>query len=162
MSVLTVQAQVDAAPEHVWAVVADPHNLTRWDRHITGVTGVPPGGLERGTEYTTEVRFMGVKAHVRAEVLDLDSPRYAKVRLHGLLDATIETWLDPVDGDRTTLRHRVDYRFRGGPLGQLGARIVRGLGGAAILRRGVESQKTQAEEAARRSPPAQPSSGGGG
>lgn len=152
MSVLTVQAEVDAAPEHVWAVVADPRNLTRWDRHVTGVTGVPPGGLEPGTEYTTEVRFMGVKARVRAEVLEIEPPRYAKIRLHGLLDATIETWLESMDGDRTTLRHRVDYRFKGGPLGQLGARIVRGLGGASLLRRGVEAQKRQAEEAARREP----------
>jgi carbon monoxide dehydrogenase subunit G len=150
MSVLTVQAEVDAPPEFVWPVVADPRNLTRWDRHIRAVTGVPEGGLEPGSEYTTEIRFMGIKTHARAEVLKLEPPRYAKVRLHGLLDATVETWLEPLDGDRTRLRHRVDYRFKGGPLGQLGARIVRGLGGASLLRRGVEAQKRQAEETARR------------
>jgi carbon monoxide dehydrogenase subunit G len=152
VSVLTVQADVDAPPEHVWAVVADPRNLTQWDRRITAVTGVPDGGLEPGTEYTTEIKFMGIKAHVRARVLELERPRYAKVRVHGLLDATVESWLEPRDGDRTTLRHRVDYRFKGGPLGKLGARIVRGLGGASLLRRGVEAQKRQAEEAARRDP----------
>ncbi len=150
MSVLTVQAEVQAPSEHVWPVVADPRNLTRWDRHVTAVTGVPEAGLERGTEYTTEIRFMGMKTHVRAEVLEIEPPRYAKIRLHGLLDATVETWLEPLDGDRTTLRHRVDYRFKGGSLGQLGARIVRGLGGASLLRRGVEAQKRQAEEAAQR------------
>jgi carbon monoxide dehydrogenase subunit G len=150
MSVLTVQAEVHASPELVWPVVADPRNLTRWDRHITAVTGVPEGGLESGTQYATEIRFMGIKTHVRAEVLEVEPPRYAKVRLHGLLDATVETWLEPLDGGRTTLRHRLDYRFKGGPFGQLGARIVRGLGGASLLRRGVEAQKRQAEETARR------------
>jgi carbon monoxide dehydrogenase subunit G len=150
VSVLTVQADVAAPPNHVWAVVADPRNLTRWDRRITAVTGVPEGGLEPGTEYTTEIRFMGIKARVRAEVLEIEPPRFAKVRLHGLLEATVESWLEPLDGDHTRLRHRVDYRFKGGPFGQLGARILRGLGGASLLRRGVEAQKRQAEEAARR------------
>ncbi|HJP64845.1 MAG TPA: SRPBCC family protein [Actinomycetota bacterium] len=145
MTVLTVQADVDAQPEHVWTVVSDPRNLTEWDRHITAVHGVPADGLRRGSEYDTEIRFMGIRTKVHADVLDIDPPRYSKIRLVGLLDATVETFLEPLDGGRTHLRHRVDYRFRGGPLGDLGARVVRAMGGASLLRRGVEAQKRQAE-----------------
>jgi carbon monoxide dehydrogenase subunit G len=149
VTVLTVEVEVDAPPDRVWTVVADPRNLTEWDRHITGVHGVPPDGLTRGTEYDTEIRFMGVRTKVHADVLDIDPPRYSKIRLRGLLDATVETFLDPIDRDRTLLRHRVDYRFRGGPLGDLGARVVRAMGGPSLLRRGVQAQKRQAEALSR-------------
>ncbi len=145
MTVVTVEADVDAPPDRVWEVVADPRNLTRWDRHIAAVHGVPEGGLKRGSEYDTEIRFMGVRVNVHADVMEIEPPRFSKVRLRGLVDATVETSLKPLDGDRTRLRHRVDYRFRGGPLGDLGARAVRAMGGAGLLRRGVQAQKRQAE-----------------
>jgi carbon monoxide dehydrogenase subunit G len=149
MTVLKVEVEVDAPPDRVWEVVSDPRNLKTWDRHIIAVTGVPEDGLKVGTSYETEIRFMGVRTHVAAEVLEIDPPRYAKIRLHGLLDATVETWVEPIDGGRTKLRHRVDYRFRGGPLGDLGARVIRAMGGASLLKRGVQAQKRQAEEQAR-------------
>lgn len=149
MTVLTMEVEVDAPPQQVWKVVADPRNLTEWDRHISAVRGVPEDGLRRGSEYDTEIRFMGVRTSVHADVIDLDAPRYSKIRLRGLLDATVETFLEPLDGNRTTLRHRVDYRFRGGPLGDLGARVVRAMGGASLLRKGVQAQKRQAEALSR-------------
>ena len=149
MTVLTVGTEVDAPPEKVWEVVADPRNLTTWDRHIAAVRGVPENGLKRGSEYETEIRFMGIRVNVHADVIEIEPPRYSKIRLRGIMDATVETTLELVDGSRTKLRHRVDYRFRGGPLGDLGARAVRAMGGASLLKRGVEAQKRQAEERAR-------------
>jgi carbon monoxide dehydrogenase subunit G len=148
MTILKVEADVHAPPEQVWEVVSDPRNLTTWDRHIAAVTGVPEGGLKKGTGYETEIRFMGVRTHVHADVLEIDPPRYAKIRLHGLLDATVETWVELMDDGRTKLRHQVDYRFRGGALGDLGARVVRAMGGSSLLKRGVQAQKRQAEERA--------------
>jgi carbon monoxide dehydrogenase subunit G len=149
VTVLSVEADVDASPEQVWKVVADPRNLKEWDRHIWAVHGVPEEGLRRGSEYDTEIRFMGVRTRVHADVIDIDPPRYSKIRLRGLVDATVETFLEPVEGGRTALRHRVDYRFRGGPLGDLGARVVRAMGGASLLRKGVQAQKRQAEATGR-------------
>jgi carbon monoxide dehydrogenase subunit G len=149
VTVLTVETEVEAAPEHVWEVVADPRNLTSWDRHIAAVHGVPEDGLKRGSEYDTEIRFMGIRVNVHADVIEIEAPRYSKIRLRGVVDATVETTLEPVDGSRTRLRHRVDYRFKGGPLGDLGARAVRAMGGASLLKRGVQAQKRQAEERAR-------------
>lgn len=147
MSVLEIRTKVDAPPERVWKVVSDPRNLPRWDRHVVAVRGVPPDGLITGSEYVTDMRLMGVGTGVRARVLDMRPPEYAKIRLSGLLDATVETWVEPQDGDgeRSVLRHRIDYRFRGGPLGNFAARALRRLGIENLLRRGVEGQKRQAE-----------------
>jgi hypothetical protein len=147
MSVLEIETEVDAPPDLVWKVVSDPRNLPKWDRRVAAVRGVPPTGLEPGIEYITELRFMGVRTGVKANVLEMEPPRYAKIRVGGLLDAVVETWVEPLDGagKRSLLRHRVDYSFPGGPLGDFAARAIRRLGAQALIRRGVESQKRQAE-----------------
>jgi uncharacterized protein YndB with AHSA1/START domain len=145
MSVVEVAEVIDASPQAVWKVVANPENLPLWDHHIYEVEGVPEDGLARGTEYTTGVKFMGARAHATAKVVELDPGRYSKIELRGLVEGIVETWLEPLDGGRTRLRHRVDYRFKGGPVGELAARAIRLLGATTLLKRGVLAQKRQAE-----------------
>ena len=147
MSVVEVAVDVDAPREDVWKVVADPKNLPQWNRHIIAVEGVPENGLREGSQYTTHLSFMGVRVKTDAKVVELRRPEYAKVRLFGLVDGTVETWLETRDGDKTRLRHRIDYRFKGGPLGAFAARAVSMMGASRLLRRGAESQKAQAERA---------------
>jgi hypothetical protein len=107
------------------------------------------GELTEGDEYTTELRFMGARARERMKVLELKRGAYSKVHMTGILDGTVETWVEPLDGDRTRLRHRVRYRFKGGPLGELAARAVRIMGASAMLKHGVQAQKRQVEESVR-------------
>ena len=146
MSRARVAVEVQASPEDVWKVIADPRNLPRWDRHITRVEGVPPDGLSEGSQYSTQVRFMGVAASVDAKVLEIDPPHYAKVRLRGLMDATVETTVTSLGNGRSRLEHEVEYDFRGGPLGRLASRALHVTGGPHILlRRGTLAQKRQAE-----------------
>lgn len=146
MSVVEVVAEIDAPIEVVWRVVADPRNLPRWDKHIVGVENPPPDGLRTGCRYTTIVGFMGVRAHVGCLAEEVRTPEYSMVRLHGLLDAVVETTLERLGDDRTRLRHHVDYRFLGGPLGAIAAKAVNVLGAGSLLRHGVQAQKRQAEE----------------
>jgi len=149
MTTVRASVDVDAPPERVWAVVADPRNLPLWDRHIESVQGVPPDGVREGTRYTTVLRFMSVRAHVGAEVVELDPPHLGRIRLSGLLDATVTTRVDLLDVNRSRLEHEVSYRFRGGPIGRLAARSLRMLGGASLaLRHGALAQKRQIEDGA--------------
>jgi carbon monoxide dehydrogenase subunit G len=148
VSLIEVQVEVQAPPERVWEVVSDPRNLPTWDRRITAVRGVPPGGLREGSRYTTEVRFMGARITVESEVLELRPPEYAKVRVSGPMDAIVETWVEPAGPGTALLRHRVDYRLRGGPLGELVAGAIRMLGAQSMLKRGATAQKRQAESKA--------------
>ena len=150
MSVIEVTAEIDAPIDVVWRVVADPRNLPRWDKHIVGVEDPPPDGLRTGCRYTTVVGFMGVKAHVGCEAEEVRAPEYSKVRLHGILDAEVETTLERLGDERTRLRHRVDYQFMGGPLGAIASNAVNVLGAGSLLRHGVAAQKRQAEESARK------------
>jgi uncharacterized protein YndB with AHSA1/START domain len=147
-SVVEVSVDIDAAPELVWKVVADPQNLQRWDRHIS-VTDGAGGELHEGDEYVTELRFMGARARAHMKVLALKPNQYSKVAMDGVVDGTVETWLEPISASRTRLRHRVQYRFKGGPLGEVAARFVQLMGASAILRHGVQAQKRQAETSVR-------------
>jgi ligand-binding SRPBCC domain-containing protein len=138
--------EIDAPPEEVWAVVADPRNLARWDRRIAAVEGVPADGLKSGAGYTTVMRFMGVKARIQSTVIEWEPPSWAVVVVSGFMDATVATRIDPLPGGRSRLQHEVDYHFRGSPMGELAARSIQLLGGAHFaLRHGVLAQKRQIE-----------------
>jgi uncharacterized protein YndB with AHSA1/START domain len=142
---------IDAPPEEVWEVISDPRNLPHWDRHIVRVDGVPADGLHVGTHYTTEMRFMAFRSTVAGEVLEWEPPRRSKIRLTGLLDATVTSTVESLAGDRSVLEHVIDYRFRGGPLGEIAARSLARVGGAHLaLRHGTLAQKREIEARYRR------------
>jgi carbon monoxide dehydrogenase subunit G len=146
VTLVSVVVEVDAPPERVWEVISDPRNLPHWDRHIMSVSGVPASGLAQGVRYVTEMRFMAIRAKVRAEVVEWDPPRRATIRLSGLVDATVTSTVEPIGRERSRLEHVVEYRFRGGTVGDLAARSVGLLGGARYaLRRGTMAQKREIE-----------------
>lgn len=141
-----VSVDVNAAPERVWETVADPRHLPRWERHIMSIEDLPADGLAKGTTYTVVMRFVAIRAKVRAEVLEWSPPGYACVRLSGLLDATIRTTITPIGRRRSRLEHDVEYSFRGGALGDLAARSLQLLGGAQLaLKLGTLAQKHSIE-----------------
>jgi uncharacterized protein YndB with AHSA1/START domain len=146
VTVVSVDVVVEAPPEDVWEVVGDPHNLSHWDRHVGAAAGVPPEGLSLGVRYTSELHFMAVRSHVDCEVLEWEPPYRSVIRLEGLLDATITTTVEPLARGRSLLEHVVDYRFRGGTLGDFAARSLRMLGGPQLaLRHGTMAQKREIE-----------------
>jgi uncharacterized protein YndB with AHSA1/START domain len=136
---------VDGSPEEVWKVVSDPRNLPRWNRYIRAVHDVPGDGLRPGSRYWTELGGLGVTFRIRAEVEEVDPPRYARVRLSGPVDAVVRTWIRPMGERRSRLEHQVDYSVRGGPIGALVGRALRHLGAPTVLRRGTRAQKLQVE-----------------
>jgi uncharacterized membrane protein len=136
---------VNASPEEVWDVVADPRNLPRWNRFIRSVRDVPENGLRPGSKYWTVLGGLGVSVKVRAEVEEIEPPRYSRVRLSGPLDAVVTTWIRPAGSRRSRLEHEVEYHLPGGAVGELIARSVRRLGGRQLLRRGIRAQKRHVE-----------------
>jgi uncharacterized membrane protein len=149
MTIVQFSVEVDASPEAVWDVASDPHNLPQWDRHIRSVSP-PPGGMGQGATYRVVMGFLGVDATIRAEILEWEPPWRSRVRLAGILEATVTTAVGSLPFDRSMLRHEVDYRFRG-PLGKFAAASLNAVGGAQMaLRHGVLAQKRQVEARATR------------
>jgi len=138
---------VDAPPKAVWEVISDPRRLPHWDRHIVRVDGIPLDGLREGSLYTTKMRFIALRSTIDGEVLEWDPPHRSKIRLTGLLDATVTSTIEPLPGDRSLLQHVIDYHFRGGPLGEIAARSLARVGGAHLaLRHGTLAQQREIEE----------------
>lgn len=145
MSTIRDAVVVDATPEEVWRVVADPRNLPRWSRHIKSVRVAPDRELEKGDSYRIELGFLGVSAEVRAEVKELERPRFSEVALTGPIEGMVRTYIRPIGVARARLEHEVEYRFPGGALGKVAARAVRLMGATLILRRGLRAQKETVE-----------------
>ncbi|HEV8571913.1 MAG TPA: SRPBCC family protein [Actinomycetota bacterium] len=146
MSVVRASEIIDASPETVWQIISDPRNLPRWNQHIKKVTGVPEDGLKPGSRYTTSLRVVGVPFDVHAEVLRIDPPRYAEIRLTGPLEALVRTWVRPAGKARSRLDHEVTYRVkRIGPAGRIIDQGLRVMGAGTLLRRGTRAQKRQVE-----------------
>jgi hypothetical protein len=146
VTVVELGVELHATPEEAWAVVSDPRNLPQWDRHIASVEGVPPAGLRGGVRYVTVMSFVGIRARIRCQVLEWKPPLRTVIRLTGVIQATVSTTLTRLPPDRCWLEHRVDYRFRGGPLGVFAARSLQLLGGPQLaLRHGTLAQKRQIE-----------------
>jgi carbon monoxide dehydrogenase subunit G len=144
VTTVEVSVEVEAPPERVWAIVSDPKNLAHWDRHIVSVR-LPPDGFAPGVGYEVTMGFMGVRSVVKVEILEWEPPWRSRLRLEGLLEATVTTSVASMPFDRSVLRQQVDYRFRG-PLGRFGAASLNAVGGAQLgLRRGVLAQKRQIE-----------------
>jgi len=152
MGHVSIDMEIEATPEEVWKIVSDPRNLPKWDRHILSVSGVPDDGLTEGARYTTELKMLGVKGTVEAEVLEMDPPKHSRIRLRGLLDATVQTIVRPLSGGRRSLlEHDVEYHFRGGGLAAFATQGLQMTGGPTIaLRRGAMAQKRQIEDMVRR------------
>ena len=141
-----VLVEVEAPPERVWAIVSDPRKLSHWDRHVESVEGIPVSGLVEGVRYTTVMRFMAVRGRVDAEVVEFEPPHRSVIHLRGLLDATVTTTVEPLPGERSLLKHVVEYQFRGGAIGEFAARSLRMLGGPQhVLRHGTVAQKHEIE-----------------
>jgi uncharacterized protein YndB with AHSA1/START domain len=145
VSVIEASIEIDAPVHLVWEVVADPRNLPLWDHRVLDVSGFPAGGLRPGSQYRVEMGFMGVHAWVPATVLELVPDACSRVHLGGLVDAVVDTRLEPVSSHRTRLTHRIDYRFLGGRLGSFAAGAINMLGAPTLLRKGMHQQKRQVE-----------------
>ena len=147
MRVVRASEIVEASPESVWEIISDPRNLPRWNQHIKKVTGVPEDGLKQGSRYTTSLRVLGVPFRVQAQVLEVDPPRYAVVRLSGPIDAVVRTWVRPAGKRRSRLEHEVSYQVkRIGPAGRVIEQGLRIAGAGTLLRRGTRAQKRQVEQ----------------
>jgi uncharacterized membrane protein len=145
MTVIRDWVIVEAPHEEVWRIVADPRNLPRWNRYIRSVRDVPEDGLAPGSRYTTQLSVLGLSVQVQAEVEEIDPPRFSRIRLSGPLEATVRTWVRPAGRNRSRLEHEVDYRLKGGPVGEVVARGLKVLGAPTLLKRGIRSQKHQVE-----------------
>ena len=98
-------------------VASDPRNLPQWDTHIVRSVSPPQGRHAAGATVRVVMAFMGVQTpRCAPTVLEWEPPWRSRVRLDGLLDATVTTSVARCRSNGACCDTRWTYRFRG-PLG---------------------------------------------
>jgi carbon monoxide dehydrogenase subunit G len=74
MADVTVTADIDATPEQVWAVLANPQTWGDWVEIHQGFAGEAPAQFMPGGAFVQRVRVMNMPADVRWTVTGLQEP----------------------------------------------------------------------------------------
>ena len=74
MASVTVTADIDATPEQVWAVLANPSTWGDWVEIHQGFAGEAPGQFTPGGAFVQRVRVLNMPADVRWTVVGLPEP----------------------------------------------------------------------------------------
>ncbi len=82
MASVTVTADIDATPEQVWAVLANPATWGEWVEIHQGFAGEAPGQFVPGGAFVQRVRVMGMPGDVRWTVTGLQEP--VRLELEGV------------------------------------------------------------------------------
>src|SRR3954454_7692360 len=74
MASVTVTADIDAAPDKVWAVLANPSTWGDWVEIHQGFAGEPPAEFFPGGAFVQRVRVINMAADVRCRVVGVQAP----------------------------------------------------------------------------------------
>lgn len=74
MADVTVTADIDATPEQVWAVLANPSTWGEWVSMHQGFAGEAPAQFVPGGAFVQRVRVMNMPADVRWHITGLQEP----------------------------------------------------------------------------------------
>jgi carbon monoxide dehydrogenase subunit G len=74
MASVTVTADIDATPDQVWAVLANPNTWGDWVEIHQGFAGEAPAEFFPGGAFVQRVRVLNMPADVRWRVVGLQAP----------------------------------------------------------------------------------------
>jgi len=77
----TTRKQIDAPPERVWAVLADPDNYAHWVDGSRDVRDADPSFPAQGASFHHTFAFGPIDLRDETEVVESDAPR--RLVLHG-------------------------------------------------------------------------------
>lgn len=132
------EADLDASPEEVWALVMDPHRLGEWVTTHEGLEGDVPDELAKGSEFTQRLKVNGPAFSVTWQVVEAEQPKHVRWEGSGPggSKAHVEYALAPDDEGGTHFAYANTFELPGGAVGRLASRAV----GERVAKR--EAEKT--------------------
>jgi uncharacterized protein YndB with AHSA1/START domain len=127
VTAVTTETEIAAPREKVFDLLLDPRRLGEWVSAHRGVSDVPDGKLERGSEFQQSLSLAGKEFRVRWKVTELEEPRLAVWEGRGPAGskATVRYELSE-NGDGTRFVYCNDYSLPGGPVGAAAGGAVSG------------------------------------
>jgi uncharacterized protein YndB with AHSA1/START domain len=146
---------INAAPEEVFALLADTGRFGEW---VAGFVRLDegPATLTEDATFRWRMRVLKIPVRVRDTVTEFEPPRQYTEEIRAIIRATLTKTVVP-QKRRTQLSWTLDYRLPGGPLGRpLDWLLVHRLAGRAVeqslqgAKRVLEAQKKPAASRRRR------------
>lgn len=113
MSVISKSVKIKASPAHVFSVVTNPDNWTRYVTSLVAVKNMSSDIPAKGSTFTWEYKMMGLKFGGKGQVSESVKNKRFGLMLKG--KATVIEGYDFIDnGDgTTTLDIKIDYQMPG-------------------------------------------------
>ncbi len=116
---------IDAPPERVFRLLAQPERTPEWSPSVVSVRRTDAGPIGVGSTTESVVRVLGTSQRARGRCTVFDPPRRLAIQSLTNLGAKSlsDTELIP-EGSGTRLRARLEYSVPGGGLGKLLNKLV--------------------------------------
>jgi len=144
MASVNAQVEIEASPERVWSMLADPARFSSWVDNHEGFVGEPPTALAPGASFAQRLRVLNMPAEVRWVVGGLEQPRRLVLEGTGPMGIGLEA-THLVAPTATGSSVSSTYEFKGAAVVAVAGQLEREVG--ASLRASLASLKRLAEAA---------------
>ena len=142
MATISVTADIDATPEQVWAVLANPATWSEWVEIHQGFSGEAPANFTPGGFFVQRVRVVNMPADVRWTVTGLQEPVRLELEGSGPMGIGLRAeYSIEQRGDSSTVAGVMD--FKGAAVMMVGPQLESEVG--ASLRSSLAKLKARVE-----------------
>jgi carbon monoxide dehydrogenase subunit G len=89
MAKTTTSKDIDATPDKVWAIIADPSRYAEWNTLHTSWKGDPPTQLSEGAQMTEVLTIMGMANTITFTTDAYDAPHSLTISGEGMAGAKV-------------------------------------------------------------------------
>ena len=155
MTKLTREIEIDASPDAVYDVLADPTCLGEWVTIQDELEEAPDGDLKAGDTLRQRMKVAGTKFHLSWTVMEADRPNRIVWEGKGPMGSkALAVYELHENGDgKTRFTYLNEYAMPGGPAGKLAGRAILKASGREAdrtlerLKELVERRRSQAAKA---------------
>ena len=125
MTKLEREIEIEASPDRVYDVLADPRSLGDWVTIQEELEEAPEGDLEPGARLRQRMKVAGRRFHLSWTVIEAKRPERIVWEGRGPMGSKAKaTYQLSADGGGTRFSYCNEYGLPGGPAGRLASRAI--------------------------------------
>ena len=125
MTKLQREIEIEASPDRVYDVLADPSCLGDWVTIQEELEEAPDGDLEPGARLRQRMKVAGRRFHLTWKVIEANRPSRIVWEGRGPMGSKAKaTYELSADGSGTKFTYSNEYGLPGGPAGRLAGRAI--------------------------------------
>jgi carbon monoxide dehydrogenase subunit G len=138
---------IAAEPQVVWDTIMDPGRLGEWVSLHRSVADGGEGIVGEGDSFTQKMRLAGKSFKVRWQVVEADSPRFARWLGEGPAGSSASvSYKLTANGEGTCFDYCNDFALPGGALGKAAGGLLSAAPGSREAKRSLDRLKELLEQ----------------